>query len=144
MTKKIMLIFTLLLTTVAGAWAWDGSGTSANPYLIKSSADWKQLADEVSGGNSYSDKHFAMTADIDAQGVSVGSESKPFSGTFSGRMYTLTYNAGTMSVSREGDNAPFVLLKGATINDLKVAGYIYIKSKYAAGLACFGTDPLCP
>ena len=45
---------------VQGAWAWDGDGTSAKPYLIKSSADWKQLADDVSGGNSYSGKFFAL------------------------------------------------------------------------------------
>ena len=54
MSKKILLIFALLLTTVAGVWAWDGEGTSANPYLIKSSADWKQLANDVRNGNSYS------------------------------------------------------------------------------------------
>ena len=137
MTKKIVLIFTLLLTTVAGVWAWDGSGTSADPYLIKNSADWKQLADDVSGGNSYSGQYFEMAADIDAQGVSVGSDSKPFSGIFSGGMYTLTYNAGTISFYGVGLHAPFVLLKGATIKDLKVTGRIYSKSMYSAGLACF-------
>lgn len=84
----------LLCSIVQGAWAWDGSGTSTDPYLISNSADWKQLADEVSAGNSYSGKYFEMTADIDAEGISVGSESKPFSGTFSGGMYTLTYDRG--------------------------------------------------
>ncbi len=137
MKTKAMLTIVLLCTIVQMTWAWDGDGTSANPYRIQSSADWKQLADDVNGGNSYSDTYFAMTADIDAEGISVGSESKPFSGSFSGGMYTLTYNAGTMSVSSEGNNAPFVLLNGATIKDLKVAGYIYSKSKYAAGLACY-------
>jgi hypothetical protein len=29
---------------VQGVLAWDGRGTSTDPYLIKSSADWKQLA----------------------------------------------------------------------------------------------------
>jgi hypothetical protein len=40
----------ILCSIVQGAWAWDGEGTSANPYKIRSSADWKQLADDVSGG----------------------------------------------------------------------------------------------
>ena len=137
MKQKAYLLIALLCSFAQGAFAWDGSGTSADPYLIKNSADWKQLADDVVGGNSYSDKFFEMTADIDAEGISVGASDKPFSGTVSGGMHTLTYNAGTMAVYREGDNAPFVLLKGATIQDLKVAGIIYSKSKYAAGLACF-------
>ena len=138
MKRKVLFMFALLLTAVTqGAWAWDGSGTSADPYLIKTSADWKQLADDVSAGNSYSGQYFEMTADIDAQGVSVGASDKPFSGTFSGGMYTLTYNAGTISSYSEGNNAPFVLLKGAAIKDLKVTGTIYSKSMYAAGLACF-------
>ncbi len=88
MKTRAFLIIALLFTIVQGTWAWDGEGTSANPYKIKSSADWKQLADDVNGGNSYSGQFFEMTADIDAQGISVGSESKPFSGTFSGGMYT--------------------------------------------------------
>ena len=137
MKQKAYLLIALLCSFVQGALAWDGSGTSTDPYLIKNSADWKQLADDVSGGNSFSDMFFEMSADIDAQGISVGSESKPFSGTFSGGMYTLTYNAGTISRYTEGLHAPFVLLKGAAIKDLKVVGAIYSKSKYSAGLACF-------
>ena len=137
MKQKAYLLIALFCGFVQGALAWDGSGTSADPYLIKNSADWKQLADDVSGGNSFSDMFFEMSADIDAQGISVGSESKPFSGTFSGGMYTLTYNAGTISRYTEGLHAPFVLLKGAAIKDLKVVGAIYSKSKYSAGLACF-------
>jgi hypothetical protein len=137
MRQKKLLMIALLCTIVQGVWAWDGSGTSADPYKIKNSADWKQLADDVTGGNSFSGQYFEMTADVDAQGISVGSESKPFSGTFSGGMFTLTYNAGTIGYYREGLHAPFVLLKGAAIKDLKVAGEIYSKSKYSAGLACF-------
>ena len=137
MKQKAYLLIALFCSFVQGALAWDGSGTSTDPYLIKNSADWKQLADDVSGGNSFSDMFFEMSADIDAQGISVGSESKPFSGTFSGGMYTLTYNAGTISRYTEGLHAPFVLLKGAAIKDLKVVGAIYSKSKYSAGLACF-------
>ena len=50
---------------VQGVLAWDGSGTSTDPYLIQNNADWRQLADDVIGGNSYSGKVFRMTADID-------------------------------------------------------------------------------
>jgi hypothetical protein len=62
MCKRLFCIIVVLLTTVSRAMAWDGSGTSADPYLIKNSADWKQLADGVSGGNSYSGQYFEMGA----------------------------------------------------------------------------------
>lgn len=139
MTKKVFLIFIMLLTTVAGAWAWDGSGTSTDPYLIKNSADWKQLADDVIGGNSYSGTYFEMVADIDAEGVSVGNESKAFSGTFSGGKYTLTYDRGGAKPDRfeyvDDYCAPFIRLDGATIRHLKVKGGIFSRHKFAAGIA---------
>ena len=137
MLKKYHLLFALLCFVTQVCLAWDGSGTSAAPYLIKNSADWKLLADNVRSGNSFSGQYFEMAADIDAQGISIGDSDKPFSGSFCGRMYTLTYNAGTIGSYKEGLFAPFVLLNGATIKDLKVKGDIYSRSKYAAGLACF-------
>ena len=139
MRKKTLFIVSLLLTIACRAWAWDGNGTSADPYLIQTSADWKQLADDVSGGNTFSGKYFEMTADVDAQGVSVGAEEKPFSGIFSGGMHTLTYNRGTSDShgpqTVDDYCAPFVRLDGATIRDLKVTGAVYSAHKYAAGIA---------
>ncbi len=139
MKTRAFLMMALLCTIVQGTWAWDGSGTSADPYKIKSSADWKQLADDVNGGNSYSGKFFEMTADIDAQGISVGSEVKPFSGTFSGGMHTLTYDRGGAMPDRfeyvDDYCAPFVRLEGATIRHLKVKGSIFSRHKFAAGIA---------
>lgn len=80
-----------------------------------------------------------MTANIDAQGVSVGQSGKPFSGTFDGNMYTLTYNrGGLVSGHNEFVNdycAPFSLLEGATVRHLKVTGSIFSSHKWAAGIA---------
>lgn len=140
MRKNFLMVVLMLLTSVQALLAWDGAGTSSNPYLISSTADWKQLATNVSGGNSYSDKYFVMTTNIDADGVSVGSDSKPFSGTFDGDMYTLTYNRGTMDDTNgvqpvDDYCAPFVLLKGATIRHLRVTGEIYSSHTRAAGIA---------
>ena len=140
MKAKTILMIALLFAIVQMAWAWDGSGTSADPYLIKSSADWKQLADDVRGGNSYSGTYFEMTADIDAEGNSVGESEKPFSGNFSGGMYTLTYNRGEAHSGEgmsfvKGYCAPFIRLDGATIRDLKVTGTVYSAYQFAAGIA---------
>lgn len=148
MTRKHIWFLTILLAIAQQAWAWDGSGTSADPYLIKTSADWKQLANDVGGGNSYSGKFFEMTADIDAQGISVGASDKPFSGTFSGGMHTLTYNRGTKDDTNgvqpvDDYCAPFVRLEGATIRHLRVKGEVYSSHMHAAGIASLidGSQP---
>jgi hypothetical protein len=80
-----------------------------------------------------------MTADIDAEGVSVGQSGKPFSGTFDGYKHTLTYNRGSAtseSVEFVDDYcAPFSLLEGATIRHLTVEGTVCSRHKWAAGVA---------
>ena len=93
MKFKSIVSIALLLCIVQEIWAWEGAGTSFSPYLIQSSADWKMLADNVKSGNNYGGRYFEMKRDIDAQGISVGSESAPFSGTFDGYGHTLNYNS---------------------------------------------------
>lgn len=92
------------------------------------------------GGNNYSGKFFEMTTDIEVNGVSVGAEGKPFSGTFSGAMHTLTYNRGGADAQGKMQTvnelcAPFICLDGATIRHLKVEGAVYSSHKFAAGIA---------
>lgn len=140
MKTKLSLLVCLLLASAQTLLAWTGAGTTGDPYLITSTADWKQLAADVLAGNSYSGTYFTMTADIDADGVSVGSADKPFSGTFYGCMNTLTYNRGEFvpSVGPTYVNdycAPFIRLDGATIRDLKVTGRVYSDHMHAAGIA---------
>ena len=69
--KKILLTATLLLPLFGlwgQVWGWDGSGTSEDPYLIQTSADWAELSTQVAAGNAYGDKYFMMSNDIDTQG----------------------------------------------------------------------------
>ena len=69
----------LLSAFVSSAWAWMGSGTSDAPYQITSAADLTQLATDVNGGESYSDKYFKQTADITLSGewTPIGTQSNP-------------------------------------------------------------------
>ena len=120
MKQKAITLLALLLITVQYMWAWDGSGTQTDPYKIKNHADWKQLADDVLGGNSYRDKYFKMTADLDAQGTSVGRSDRPFSGVFDGGGHTMTYNRGSENDYVDDHCAPFVRLDGALIRHLNV------------------------
>ena len=51
-----------LLTIAGSAWAWEGSGTATDPYLIKNEMDWTILVSETKAGTTFSDKVFRLTA----------------------------------------------------------------------------------
>lgn len=50
MMRKHLWFLTILLAIAQQAWAWEGSGTQTDPYKIQTNADWKQLSNEVGGG----------------------------------------------------------------------------------------------
>lgn len=58
MKKHLLFIITLLCAVVQGAWAWNGTGTQADPYQISSVDDWNALVTAVEGGESYSGTYF--------------------------------------------------------------------------------------
>ena len=109
---------------VQGASAWNGSGSSGDPYLIASPADWETFATST---DEYSDTFFKLTADITVTTM----RTETFSGTFDGGGHTLTFN-----YTATGNNAaPFAYITGATIKNLRVAGTINTGYKFAAGIA---------
>ena len=96
---------------VQGASAWSGSGSSGDPYLIASTADWNTLASNVANGNTYSNTYFKLTADITVTTMVTAT----FSGTFDGGGHTLTFN-----YTATGNNAaPFACQSSVTINSSK-------------------------
>ena len=100
--NKLFLTFLTLLAFGQTAWAWNGSGTEADPYQISSTADWNTPADNVNNGSqTYSGKYFILMADITVtETISSGtpakmvgtSDSKSFQGTFDGNGHTITLN----------------------------------------------------
>ena len=69
-----------------GAGSGDGSSAST-PYIIADAADFAQLMANVNGGTDYDGKYFKLTTDINLNNhewTPIGSESKPFKGTFDG------------------------------------------------------------
>ena len=48
------LVSILALIMAAQAFAWSGSGTENDPYLITSTDDMAQLAEDVNSGTDYS------------------------------------------------------------------------------------------
>lgn len=136
MKKKALSMFTLLLFALQGAWAydWDGSGTAADPYLIKNELDWWQLYD-ASESETFSGVYFRQTRDISEIHSMVGTESSPFAGIYDGDGHSLD-----VSINSDGAfTAPFRYVGGATIRHLHIKGTITGKL-HTSGLigACQG------
>ena len=81
----------------------NGDGSQDNPYQISSGAELAYLAKQVSGGNSYENNYFKLTADIDLGGkewnpIGYGSYDRndsdvschEFKGTFDGNNRTIS------------------------------------------------------
>ena len=124
--RRLLFLVTTMLLMVQGASAWSGSGSSGDPYLIASTADWNTLASNVANGNTYSNTYFKLTADITVTTMVTAT----FSGTFDGGGNTLTFNY----TATDDNAAPFAYITGATIKNLRVAGTITTSKKYAAGI----------
>lgn len=132
MKKQLIYLLTALLMTcfTSTAWAWSGSGTSADPYLIASVSDWNTLATN-SASNTYSGTYFKLTDDITVSEM-VGTDGSRFAGIFDGNGHTLTFNKGTAgSRFSEQHCGPFRYISGATIKCLHIAGTIYTSNQFA-------------
>ena len=141
MKRVIVMTLSLFCFILQGTWAqtedvlWNGSGTDADPFLIENENDWAVLANSVNSSNSYSGKIFRLTRDLDiSTGVMVGTDNRPFSGTFDGDGHTITFSSGTAASPVTTPCAPFRLVSGATIRHLTTAGTVYTKAQFAAGI----------
>ncbi len=141
--RFIFTLFTVLVgVNLWGQSSLSGAGTSGNPYIIASEADWNYFADKVNTGEAgYATAYYRLTADITVTTM-VGTPEHPFSGTFNGRQegvynaYTLTFNCGTSfdDATNEEIVAPFRYTNGATIRSLILRGAIHTVAGKEAGL----------
>ena len=120
-TTKHILILLALIALAPTAWAQglSGTGSSTEPYLIQSAADWNTFAQSVTNGTTYADEFVKLTADISVSTMT-GNDSHPFSGTLDGDGHTI---ALTLSGSGQG-TALFYLIENATLKNLKVEGSV--------------------
>ena len=115
-TIKTMLALLALLVSSTGAWAWEGSGSSSNPYLIKTIDDMTQLATDVnSGTDNYNSKYFRLENDLTYTGgannyTPIGKEGYNFCGYFDGNGKTIKGIRYTYT----GDDAAYIGLFGYT------------------------------
>ena len=124
----------------------SGSGTSENPYIIATTADWNTFAASVAGGIDYSGEYVKLDSDDVVASTMVGvNEDYPFSGTFEGASHTLNVSITSTATGEdlaEVSVAPFHYVMDATIQNLTVTGTVNSASKYAAGLVGWATDDL--
>ena len=123
----LALCFTLLPTAaLAEDDAWNGStaaafaggtGTAADPYQIANGAELAYLASSVNSGESYEEKNFVLTANIDLNGLPWtpiansfsdallgGSDYRVFAGNFDGNGYTISnVSIGSEAAPLEAD-----------------------------------------
>ena len=123
----LALCFTLLPTAaLASDGAWDGStaaafaggtGTAEDPYQIANGAELAYLASSVNSGESYEEKNFVLTANIDLNGLPWtpiansfsdallgGSDYRVFAGNFDGNGYTISnVSIGSEAAPLEAD-----------------------------------------
>ncbi|MBR7028345.1 MAG: hypothetical protein IKI05_02920 [Bacteroidaceae bacterium] len=118
---------------------WEGEGTQASPFLIKSTDDMERLATIVRSGEKYEGVYFRQAADLDFTGKAytpVGyfdqskNEAYYFSGNYDGGYYTITginvsgvYWAGVFGAT----------LAPATISNITLEGNCFFNSTNSSG-----------
>jgi hypothetical protein len=90
------------ITTTAISWpavatnTFEGAGTAASPYLIKTAADFTQLSQLVSEGNTFQGSYFELANDVDMTSISaksyvpIGDDTNKFAGIFDGKEHAIT------------------------------------------------------
>ena len=119
--------------------ALSGSGSSAaDPYLIKTAAELKELADQVNGGDPCAGEYFRLEADITLSGewIPIGTEQNPFKGTFDGAGHTISGLSINNNAAEDGQGL-FGYINTAKIQNLTVQGSVNVagtKKIYVGGI----------
>ena len=116
---------------VSSGYTFSGSGTSENPYLIKSAADLAGLAANVNSGTNYQSKYFKLEANIDLMGhewTPIGTREKYFYGNFDGDGKVIT----NLTISNATDCAGLFGIADGTIQNIVLRNASVISSSTAA------------
>ena len=118
----------------------SGDGTSGNPYVIADAKDWYvfgKYIKEVVGQEHMNTKYYKLADNFDNSNEPITEmiatdANYPFCGTLDGNNKTIHI---AIKANSEAGCAPFRYLKGATIQNLTVAGYAATSSKFGASIA---------
>lgn len=117
--SKMLLLAVFLMPVALWAQYNGGSGSSSSPYQIASKSQLDYLRTDVANGR-VNGIHFKLTSDIDyggAQFIPIGTNARPFNGTFDGGNFVVRnfYVYGS-----DNYNGFFGVTNGATISNLKL------------------------
>ena len=143
--------------------AWDGStaaafaggtGTAEDPYQIANGAQLAYLASSVNSGETYEEKNFVLTANIDLNGLPWtpiansfsnalfgGSDYRVFAGNFDGKGYTISnFSIGSETTPLESDvlglfGATEGKISNLNLDTVSIHGIAKIASGYVVGIA---------
>ena len=110
-------------------------------YEIASKENWKEFCDLVKGGQIKLNAKMTANVDLGSDITMAGTNAHKYSGTFDGQGYTLKLNWDSGS---NGYIAPFCVVEGATIKNLRTEGQITSNEKFLSGLlmSAYGTTTL--
>ncbi len=147
MKRRITSLFVVLCmlmafipnsTVLAASTFSGGTGTEDDPYLISSTADFIQLSTDVNGGNTYSERYFALTEDVtlttEGGFVPIGTNSSPFNGVFDGQNHTVTLDIETQE--DYGGAGIFAYINDSTVKNICTEGTVKATGleSYAGGV----------
>ena len=100
-------------------------------FAIASKDDWKEFCDLVKGGQTKLNAKMTANVDLGSDITMAGTNAHNYSGTFDGQGYTLKLNWDSGS---NGYIAPFSVVEGATIRNLRTEGNIKSSYSHLSGL----------
>ncbi|WP_061868217.1 hypothetical protein [Prevotella intermedia] len=100
-------------------------------FAIASKDDWKEFCDLVKGGQTKLNAKMTANVDLGSDITMAGTNAHNYSGTFDGQGYTLKLNWDSGS---NGYIAPFSVVEGATIRNLRTEGNIKSSYSHMSGL----------
>jgi hypothetical protein len=134
-------------SAISGASFGGGDGnTQKTAYEVSTPEQLALIAVEVSGGNSFENKHIALTADIDLGGrlwESIGTEEYDFCGTLDGRRHTIS----GLAINKTGfeDYGSFIRTNNGVVKNLSVVDAVVradFKTNSVAGFCRVNTGEI--
>ncbi len=103
---------------------------SQGRFIVSNADKWVEFAERVNNGETGLNAVMIKDVDLGDRQVMVGTESKPYTGSFDGNGHTLNI----AYVSSLENCAPFSFVGGCTIQNLHVTGSIQTSATSASGL----------
>lgn len=144
----IAAVLFIIPQKTAGAETWiesaaefaAGDGTQGAPYQISSAGELANLAKMVSGGETYENTYFELTADIDLGGkewTPIGTKDSQFAGKFSGNGKTIR----NLTVGG-GDNSGLFAYSNGEIKDVYLEKIDITTTMNAGGVCAFNSGTI--